>query len=134
MIEFVIPGTPPSKNEHKGSHWAEDQDVHDDWRDRAVLKINEAVPSGRDLSTPVALLILCFEETRQHRDVLNYASQGTHGIQDGVVNSGVLPDDSYKEIQGVYLQWGKAAKRAHTIVRILEFGEWVDKLGGIVQP
>jgi len=100
-----IPGTPPSKNKHSGTHWSQNYVVEKKWKEAAGWAVKAQCSPSDYPDPPVKLIITLVENDRRKRDILNYASRGMHGLIDGLVEVGVLEDDDYEHINAIEMDY-----------------------------
>ena len=83
---------------NKRIHWSTRHDTQGYWRGVAKLKFREA---GRSLGMNKAHILVTFHHPdKRRRDVHNYVSLVVKPIVDGIVDSGLIPDDDDKHLVG----------------------------------
>jgi hypothetical protein len=100
-VSVVLPGTPPSPNTTRGQHWGAINRVQKQWRDDTSVAIHEAVVRAqRDgyefgaLPWISADIVLDYRFAKANRrDIPNFIA-AAKGLIDGVVQGGLLKDDS----------------------------------------
>lgn len=112
--KIELPGTPPSKNTYRGKHWAKQQEINKKWEN---MTIEACETKGfESLPEPIGLHYTFLLPDKRHRDLQNFV---VHGIQDGIVKSGLIEDDSVHYIQKVTFAVGGVAdnEEEKTIIR-----------------
>jgi len=99
--QFFIPGVFPSENQWLGwakKHWSVYKKEHDAHKGRVMAALIEA----RIIAPPAYPVILIFRWIEKHgrRDLDNVAAGGRKIIIDGLVDRGVMPDDTRRYVCG----------------------------------
>ena len=99
--QFFIPGVFPSENQWLGwakKHWAVYKKEHDAHKQRVLIALLQA----RISAPPTYPVVLIFRWVEKHarRDLDNVAAGGRKVIIDGLVEGGVVPDDTRRYVCG----------------------------------
>jgi len=111
---IVIEGVPPTINTMLTKHWRTYKRHKDEWK--ATTYYTALSQKIKPFKNPVSITIeLNFKDKRRH-DPDNYTPKFIH---DGLVEAGVLEDDSFKEIKELTIKEG-TEKNNTTVVWIEE--------------
>lgn len=100
MRRFTVtnPASPLLTMNRRG-HWAKDDPDRAWWRDFGRVHGIMLKARGGPIPTPVRVVVSIHWPDKRHRDSNNYAQTGK-AIVDGLVTSGLLPDDDDKHLVG----------------------------------
>lgn len=113
---IIIEGIPPSLNKiisEAKKHWSRYSRQKKEWLEDVYYQVLQQKP--KKFTTPVSVIIeLNFKDKRRH-DPDNYTPKFIH---DGLVEAGILQDDSFKQIQELTIRLGE--ERDNTTVIWIE--------------
>ena len=109
QLTVVIPGRPPNPNDYNRSgsgaqHWAQQRAVAKRWRTAAARLGQAAKPPGWVALGRARLVVTFVVATRARRDLDNLVSS-TKPLTDGLVDAGLLVDDSTNVLTEVVYRW-----------------------------
>lgn len=110
---LIIDGIPPTINTMLTKHWRTYKRYKDEWKETTYYTaLSEKI---QKFTNPVTITIeLNFKDKRRH-DPDNYTPKFIH---DGLVDAGVLEDDSFKQIKELTIREGD--KKNNTTVVYIE--------------
>lgn len=117
-VTIIIPGRPPTPNARPANHFAA-RNESNRWKADAAMIARAALPSGWvPLERALVNILFCLP-TRQRRDMDNLIAS-TKPLTDGLVEAGVLVDDSIFVIRGMTFDWVITPRLASTQYRVEE--------------
>jgi crossover junction endodeoxyribonuclease RusA len=95
ILTFACPTRPLSVNVSNGRHWASNRRLTDPWKDATFWTTRSAMARGRwTVQRPITVQVdLPFRGARR-RDPHNYVGTNVKAVVDGLVQAGVVPDDT----------------------------------------
>jgi len=122
MIKFVIDyeGIPSLNKLYEAKHWATRKAIADNWHEIVYYAVHEQLPDVFIQDYPVHIVLRVYPPDRR-RDIGNTISKV---IVDGIVKSGLLPDDTLTYVRGESVWFEKVDKENPRIeVEIVQAGK-----------
>lgn len=95
VITFPAPDVPASINEVSGRHWSQARKRNTPWREWTAYWVRRQGPSpARHVPVPITVQVTLPFRQKRRRDPHNYTGTTVKAIVDGLVKSGVVPDDT----------------------------------------
>lgn len=118
MIQHLqVVGIPPTLNELKRMHWRAQHQEKKKWEQ--IVMIECKVQRIKPINKPVIITYRFHFNTEHRRDPDGYA-YSAKSIQDGLVRSGILPDDNFNIVQELRIAKGENKKVPGITVEIME--------------
>jgi hypothetical protein len=113
-LSFELPGLPPMLNSYSGGHWAKAK--RGKWKDYVWLAVRNYLPPA-----PLKKArLVCIRASSSMPDYDGLVTS-FKGVIDGLVESGVIEDDSLKHIGVPEFGWRKAErKKGFVYVQVAE--------------
>ena len=109
-LRVFVPGRPPSPNATRRRHWAADaDDVAGRRGDAKLLAMEASRVAGISDFLPLrrADLVVIFNLDAERGDLDNLLA-GSKPLIDGLVDAGILEDDSVRVLRSIRLAWSRA--------------------------
>ena len=101
MWRVVVDGIPPTPNRSRRQHWAQNGGIASGWRAKAEAAAKEAIDEHGGIVPhfdKVRMVLWVCPKTRNRRDPDN-ATSAVKPCIDGLVDAGILRDDSFDVIE-----------------------------------
>lgn len=87
-------------NHNSRGHWNARYQSHREWKTNTAIAAKEA--EGMFPNPPVTVTLECVQADRRKRDTDNWmAGTSLKGVLDGLVDSGLLEDDSWRHVREI---------------------------------
>jgi crossover junction endodeoxyribonuclease RusA len=113
-----IVGIPPTLNEVRRMHYQEQAQNKKAWEQ--LVMIETKIQRLRPIDGPVIVTYRFHFKDKRRRDPDGYA-YSAKSIQDGLVKSGILPDDNFSVVRELRIAEGERSKVAGITVEIREW-------------
>jgi crossover junction endodeoxyribonuclease RusA len=115
-----IVGIPPTLNEIRRMHFQQQAQEKKRWEQ--LVRIEAKVQKLQPVETPVIITYRFHFKDNRRRDPDGYA-YSAKSIQDGLVKSGILPDDNFDYVKELRIAKGEKRKVAGITVEIKAWEE-----------
>lgn len=131
-VVITIPGRPPNPNDYNRGgggkqHWHAQRKEAERWRAAACLLAKEARPSGF-VALGRAHMRVTFVVPRHGRRDLDNLISSTKPLTDGIVDAGILVDDSTEVIVSLSYDW-RYEKGVDATIYVIEGDAATQELG-----
>lgn len=115
--ELMIPELPPTLNALNNMHHMTRAKMKGHWSDmvRTACRVYNIKPIKR-----ASITMELYFPDRRRRDLDNYSGLGFKFLLDGLVENGILPDDSISEVVELRIVYGGTSKPPHVMIYIAE--------------
>lgn len=118
--QLQIVGIPPTLNEVRRMHYREQANQKKKWEQLAMIECK--VQKLKPVKRPVIITYRFHFKNNIRRDPDGYA-YSAKAIQDGLVKSGILPDDNFKVVRELRIAEGEKKKVPGITIEIVELEE-----------